>query len=241
MNASQLKPACELSKKFGVKSVIFGAPGSGKTPLINTAPNPVLLVVEPGMLSMKSSRVPTWEAPTVAKIDEFFDWFFKSKEALRYDTLGIDSGSQLAEIYLQDAERKNSHGLKAYGVMSKNVMEIMNALFYMPQKHIVILAKQTLVDNGRQSFFEDGQTKTEPIKQKKPYFPGQDLNVKIPHLFDNVLHLDKVAVQGFVEPQRALRTEEIPEIFARSRVAFEAGLPAVIPADLNQLFQKAMA
>lgn len=102
MQMSQLKPASQLARRYGVKSVVFGSPGSGKTPLINTAPRPVLLVTEPGMLSMRGSNVPAWEAYSPALITEFFEWFMKSREAANFDTLGIDSISNIAEIILAE-------------------------------------------------------------------------------------------------------------------------------------------
>ncbi len=128
MQMSQLKPASQLARRYGVKSVVFGAPGSGKTPLINTAPRPVLLVTEPGMLSMRGSNVPAWEAYSPALIVEFFEWFMKSREAANFDTLGIDSISNIAEIILADELGKVKHGMKAYGNMSERVMKIRKRL-----------------------------------------------------------------------------------------------------------------
>lgn len=237
MQMSQLKPASQLAKRYGVKSIIFGAPGSGKTPLINTAPRPVLLVTEPGMLSMRTSTVPAWEAYTPQLIVEFFEWFLKSREAANFDTLGIDSISNIAEIILTEELTKVKHGMKAYGNMSERAMKIANDLYYMPQKHIVMIAKQGTVENGRQTILQNGEVSYEPIMQKRPFFPGKDLNVKIPHLYDNVMHLGEVVMPGQPKPVRALRTKEIPEVFARDRLG---NLNEVEQPDLSLLFAKAM-
>lgn len=237
MNINNLKPASQLAQRYGVKSVIFGAPGSGKTPLLITAPRPVLLVTEPGMLSMRSSNVPAFEAYSPALIAEFFDWMFKSKETSNFDTLCIDSISNVAEIILADELIKTKHGLKAYGNMSERVMKICNDLYYMPQKHIVITAKQALVENGKQMLMQNGEILYEPVMQKRPFFPGKDLNIKVPHLFDNVMHLAETSVPGQPKPVRALRTKEIAEVFARDRLG---NLQELEPADLSALFAKAM-
>lgn len=237
MQMSQLKPASQLARRYGVKSVVFGSPGSGKTPLINTAPRPVLLVTEPGMLSMRGSNVPAWEAYTAPLIVEFFEWFLKSREASNFDTLGIDSISNIAEIILAEELQKVKHGMKAYGNMSERTMKIANDLYYMPQKHIVMIAKQGLIENGRQTILQNGEVTYEPIMQKRPFFPGKDLNVKVPHLFDNVLHLGEAVVPGQPKPVRALRTKEIPEVFARDRLG---NLGELEPPDLSSLFAKAM-
>ncbi|WBF76726.1 hypothetical protein PSV3_00253 [Septimatrevirus PSV33] len=73
--------------------------------------------------------------------------------------------------------------------------------------------------------------------QKRPFFPGKDLNVKVPHLFDNVMHLGEASVPGMPKPVRALRTKEIPEVFARDRLG---NLNELEQPDLTALFAKAM-
>lgn len=237
MQMSQLKPASQLARRYGVKATIFGGPGSGKTPLMNTAPRPVLLVTEPGMLSMRTSNIPAWEAYSSQLVTEFFDWFMKSREASNFDTLCIDSISNIAEIILAEELAKVKHGMKAYGNMSERVMKICNDLYYMPQKHIAMIAKQALVENGRQTVLQGGEVIYEPIMQKRPFFPGKDLNVKVPHLFDNVMHLGEVVMPGMPKPVRALRTKEIPEVFARDRLG---NLAEIEQPDLSLLFAKAM-
>lgn len=225
MNQKDLKPASQLAQRFGVKAITYGGPGSGKTPLLMTAPRPILCAVEPGLLSMRHSAIPTWEAYTRSKIEEFFAWFFQSQEAKQYDTLGVDSISQLAEIILIDElnPRKNKDGRAAYGKMSLATMELANALYYMPNKHIFLIAKQGT---------EDG------TGLKKPYFPGQDLNVKIPHLYDEVWHLGLHNVPGMQQPQRAIRTVQNFEYMARDR---SGNLAELEQPDLTALFTKCMS
>lgn len=237
MDARNLKPAGQLMQRFGVKAVCYGGPGSGKTPVVNTAPRPVMLVVEPGMLSMKGSKVPAFEAFTPALVDEFFAWFFNSNESRAYDTLAVDSVSQIAEIFLTRELGRCKDGRMAYGEMSKRVMAHLNALFYMPNKHVFLIGKQCNLEVGTKTISENGQFRIEPVRQKRIYFPGNDLDTKVPHLFDEVLHLDTVPIPGH-GPQKAFRTKEVPEIFARDR---SGNLAEFEPANLTQLFAKCMA
>lgn len=236
MSARDLRPAGTLANKFGVKMMLCGGPGAGKTPLMNTAPRPVLLVTEPGMLSMRGSKVPAFEAFTRAAIKDFFDWFTSSNESRNYDSLGIDSLTNIAEIILADENIKQKHGLKAYGNMADAVMEYCNTLNYMQQKHVIMICKQGFVENGRTSLLEDGKIITEPVMQKKPVFPGQQLNTLIPHMFDEILHMGLATVQG--KQVTALRTREIPEIFARDRSGMLAELEY---PNLATVFSKCMS
>ena len=73
--------------------------------------------------------MPTCLALTPAAIDDFFKWFFNSNESKQFDTLAIDSASQMADIYLQGAltgtskSGKKVHGLAAYGDMAREVLQ----------------------------------------------------------------------------------------------------------------------
>jgi len=238
MNINDLKQAGSLIKKYGVKAILYGQPGTGKTPLINTAPGPVILATEPGLLSMKGSQVPTWEAFTIEKIGEFFKWFTESKEAANFDTLAIDSGSQLAEISLNYHLERNKDGRKAYGELSIEVMKWFDSLYYMPQKHILLICKQMSAEVGKQVMKQAGAFVVEMVYQAQPYFPGKDLNIKIPHRYDEILHISKVSIPGMVEPQMAIRSKGTAEILARDRSGMLAELE---PLNLTNLFNKCMS
>lgn len=225
MNSRDLKPANQLALKYGVKTLCYGGPGTGKTPLANTAPRPVLCVVEPGMLSMRTSNIPAFAAFDAAKIKEFFDWVFLSNESKNFDTICIDSISQLAEIILTDQLRIQKNPLKAYGEMSRKVMEIVNGLYFMQNKHVYLIAKQT-------------QTEENGIQRKKPYFPGQDLNVKIPHLYDEILHLGLNNLPQFPKPVIAFRTLENIDTMARDR---SGKLNEIEEPKLTNIFNKCMS
>lgn len=237
MDARQIKPAGQLMQRFGVKMVMFGGAGSGKTPTVNTAPRPLLLVVEPGLASMRGSTVPAFEAYTAQLVDEFFVWFFNSHEAKAYDTLAVDSISQMAEIILTQELARCKDGRMAYGEMSKRMMKHLNALFYMPQKHLALIGKQCNLEVGTKTVAENGVFRVEAVRQKRIFFPGNDLDTKVPHMFDEILHLDRIPIPG-QGIQQAFRTREVPEIFARDR---SGNLAEYEPANLDYIFKKCMA
>ena len=235
MNINDLRPADDFAKQYGVKSLCYGPPGAGKTPLIKTAPRPVLLALEPGLLSMKGSNVPTWIAPTMKEVDEFFKWFFGSNESSNFDTLCIDSVSELAErIATEELNKKSNSGNKvdgkaAYGAMSRKVYEnYLQPLYMYPNKHIYLTAKRGIRDVAG-------------MEKSVPYFPGRDLYTKIPHLYDNLIYLDEVMMQGqngLPTKVMAMRCRATPIIEARARSPQIAELEA---CDLGQFFQKCMA
>jgi len=189
MNINDLRAAGDHAINFGVKAIIYGRAGTGKTPLLNTAPRPLLLATEAGLLSMRGSTIPTYDAYTAKRIDEFFEWFFNSKEANNFDTLGIDSGSQMADVFLNTAlsgtssSGKKVHGQAAYGDMARDTMKHLRTLFYTRYKHVYLVCKEELADVEGQSLF-------------RPYFPGKQLPVDVPHLYDFIIRLAKGPIPG---------------------------------------------
>lgn len=226
----RIQPANQLAQCYGIKAVITGPAGSGKTPLMGTAPRPIVLAVEPGYRSVRNQNFPCWNAINDLKsAEEFFQWLFSSNEAKQYDTVGFDSWSQLCEMVLSRANAKNSHGLKAYGEMAETIMDWANKLFYMQQKHIAMLCKQEIV-------YIPGPG-NDPIPFTRPCFPGKNLIVQIPHLYDEFWSLDEFIVPGVNGKVSALLTKKRTDRMVRSR---SGNLNEYEPPNLTDVFAKAM-
>lgn len=220
MTINDLVATSSLAQRFGVKAVVYSGPGLGKTPLLTTAPNPVICFTEPGFLSVAKWQGPAYEAYTYARIREFWLWAIGSQEARQFHTFCVDSVSQIAEIILAEEKPKHKDGRKAYGEMFDKTMEIMNWIYFAKGLNALLIAKEDM--------------KTEDNKFR-PYFPGKELNVKIPHLFDSVWRLENVPTpKGIV---RCMRTRESQDAFARDR---SGKLEEFEPADINHLFAKSL-
>lgn len=230
MDIRDLKAAGEHAQNFGVKAIVYGPAGTGKTPILNTAPRPVLLATEAGLLSMRGSKIPTYEAYTSQRVDEFFKWFFNSTETKNFDTLGIDSGSQMADIYLNAALTGTSkagnkvHGQAAYGDMARNTMEHLRTLFYTRYKHVYLICKEEIADVDYQSM-------------RRPYFPGKVLPVDVPHLYDFILRLAKTNVPGINGEVLAFQCNGTMNVMARNRTG---NLNDFEEPHFGKLVQKAM-
>lgn len=219
-------PAHKICVRNGVKCMIYGPPGSGKTPVLETAPNVGVLILESGTLSLRKSNMLVWDARGSLKdARDFFSWAKSSNETRKYDTFGFDSWSELAEMVLKEKLGKNRDGRKAYGEMSIEVMDWADQMFNMQQKHVVALCKQIVTEGSGDTVIT------------KPHFPGQDLGVKMPHKFDGIFHLDMYRVQGVAQPVKALLTNSRPGILARDR---SGNLAELEPPNLTNLFAKAM-
>jgi hypothetical protein len=206
--------------------LVFGPPDMGKTRLVLTAPRPLLVAIEPGLMSLRGSDIPTVFLTTPAEIDEFFRWVFSSTEAAAYDTLFIDSISEMTSLYIREELSRTSksgakvNGEAAYGEMATRILNHIFGLYYVRNKHVVLTAKQT-VENG--------------TGKRIPSFEGRKLTTEIPHRYDLVAHLDLATVPGVARQVKALRTRPTYDILARDR---SGKLAEFEQPDLNLLFNK---
>lgn len=220
MDQRDLREASTFARMYGCKAIVYGGTGSGKTPISNTCPKPVFLACEPGLLSMRNSKIPAYEAMTAERIDEFFKWLFNSNETKQFDTVIVDSISFMADIYLQRALKTKKHGLQAYGDMATSVMDHLRPLYFMQQKHTYLIAKEQIVAD-----------------QKRIYFPGDILNKEVPGLYDFILHLGIKNIPGMGQ-LKAFQCTETFDVLARNRTG---NLADYEPPDFSQLVKKAMS
>lgn len=225
---SQLIPISKMRQDNGVKCLIYGGPGVGKTPLGLTAPKPVILVTETGTLSVGNSQIPAWPAFTLQAIEEFFMWANGSREFAQFDSLVIDSFSNLCEIIIAHLLRGKSksgnqvNGLKAYGELETRAMELVFWLLGLPRKHVFIMCKCRLNNFGH------GST-------NNLLLPGQQLPVKVPGEFDVIGDLGRFLIPNAGE-QRAIRfAPQAGECFPRDR---SGKLSEYEPPDLKHIVQK---
>ena len=96
----QVQYTSQIKLNYGVKACLFGASGVGKTRLLSTAPDPCILSAESGLLSLRKEKVPFIDISTYKQLTEAYQWVLQSSEAKKYQTFGLDSLSEVAEVVL---------------------------------------------------------------------------------------------------------------------------------------------
>jgi ABC-type polar amino acid transport system ATPase subunit len=87
----------------GVKLLVFGMAGTGKTTLIKTLPKPIVLSAEAGLLSIAGTGIPYIEIESMSDLKEAYLWILDN--IADYETVCLDSISEIAEVVLS-AEKK---------------------------------------------------------------------------------------------------------------------------------------
>jgi len=161
-----------------VNCLLYGESGIGKTTILATAPDPLILSIEGGLLTLADKDIPVIEIKSVDDINEVYEWLSKSKEADKYRTICIDSLSEMAEVILVEEMSATPNGQRAYGQMADKMAVSIRGFRDLP-KHTVFTAKvRKIVDEATGSirFFAS--------------VPGQQLLNNLPYFFDEVFRMD---------------------------------------------------
>ena len=155
-----------------VKLLVYGAAGVGKTVLCSTAPNPVIISAEKGLLSIADKDVAVIEVTSIRELQQAFDLVKKGE----WETVCLDSISEIAEVVLAEYKGLVNDGRQAYGQLNDEMSKIIRQ-FRDLDKNVVLTAKE-LRDEGN-----SGGT------YSRPSMPGKTLTGSVPYFFDLVLYM----------------------------------------------------
>jgi phage nucleotide-binding protein len=161
----------------GVKLLVYGQAGAGKTSLIRTLPKPVVLSAEGGLLSIQDADIPFIEITSMEELQEAYMWCRDSEEAKDFETIALDSISEVAEVVLNHELKTNKDGRAAYGELNTQMTGLIRAFRDLPSKHVYFSAK-----------LEKSQDEMGKLLYN-PSMPGKSLTQSLPYFFDEVLAL----------------------------------------------------
>jgi len=213
----QLKNTGDLHD-HGLKVLVYGQAGCGKTTLAKTLPKPVVLSAEGGLLSLKDDNIPFIEIKSMTDLHEAFSWLEDSDE---FESVVLDSISEIAEVVLAHEKKINKDGRAAYGEMDVQLSEIIRA-FRDLDMHVLMTAKleKQQDEMGRMLYF--------------PSLPGNKTAQKLPYFFDEVLAL-RIEKDDEGKTQRALMCDSDGLWLAKDR---SGRLDAWEAPDLGEIIAK---
>ena len=192
--AINLKTTKGLSADNGVRFLVYGQAGAGKTSLIPTLPSPIILSAEAGLLSIADANLPYIEIKDMASLTEAYEWLTGSDEARQFQSVAIDSISEIAEVVLTVEKLNAKDPRQAYGAMQDHVGGLIRAFRDLPGKHVYMSAK-----------LEKSQDELGKVHYA-PAMPGNKAGQALPYQFDGVFAL-RVERDPEGKPVRALMTD----------------------------------
>ena len=209
----------------GVKVLVYGQSGAGKTTLIKTAPKPIILSAEGGLLSLQDCDIPYIEIHNLDELGEALNFLQQSEEGKKFETVALDSISEIAETVLSESKIGLKDGRAAYGEMNDVMAKVIRSFRDLPNRHVYFSAKidKTTTDTGAVLY--------------APSMPGKTLSQQLPYFFDEVLALRVVADKDG-QIQRALQCQSDPLWLAKDR---SSRLEMWEPADIGAVIKKISA
>lgn len=174
----------------GVKLLVYGQAGSGKTSLIPTLPTPIVLSAEGGLLSIQDANLPYIEISTMDDLKEAYEWM-GTPEGMKFESIALDSISEIAEVCLNAEKKIAKDPRQAYGAMQEQMSDIIRAFRDLPGRHVYMSAK-----------LEKSQDEMGRVLYA-PSMPGNKVGQSLPYFFDEVLAL-RVEKDADGNTQRAL-------------------------------------
>lgn len=174
----------------GIKCLVYGQAGAGKTTLAATMPKPIIISAEGGLMSIQDANLPYIEVSSLEDLYEAYEWI-TSDEGAEFESVVLDSLSEIGEVVLTHEKANHKDGRAAYGEMAEKLTQMIRAFRDIPGKHVLMTAKMEKAqdENGRMLY--------------QPSMPGAKMTQAIPYFLDLVLAL-RVEKDADGETQRAL-------------------------------------
>lgn len=187
----QFTTSAQESQANGLKMLVYGPSGIGKTVLCATLPNVVMISAESGALSLSEGNlrkiypgaplvipVPMIKITTVQDLTDACNWLYGAKEAQQFQSVAVDSLSEIAEVVLNNAKRQVKDPRQAYGELIEKMETTIRAFRDLPGKHVYMAAKQ-----------EPMKDELSGVVKYSASMPGARLGNKLPYFFDFVFRM----------------------------------------------------
>jgi len=206
----------------GVKILVYGHSGAGKTSLIPTLPNPVVLSAEGGLLPIADHDVPYLEIRDMQTLMDAYNFITQDGQANNFDSIALDSISEIAEVVLSAEKKKTKDPRQAYGELMTQMQDLIRAFRDIKGKHVYFTAKceKQQDEQGRLLY--------------SPSMPGAKLGQQLPYFFDEVFAL-RVEKGEDGKPVRALQCDSDGLWSAKDR---SGRLEAWEMPDLGEIIRK---
>lgn len=189
----------------GLKILVHGPAGAGKTVLGATAGVPTLIIsAEAGLLSIKDA--PSYiRATTVTSLQDIYDVYEYLAEDHVCDWVVLDSISEIAEVVLAYERTQTKDPRQAYGQLQDQMNALLRKFRDLPHYNVLMTCKQ-------QRLSDDLAGTT----MYMPAMPGAKLAQSIPYLFDEVFAL-RVEKDDEGKTYRVLQTNRDAQYEAKDR------------------------
>lgn len=208
-----------------VKALAYGDAGVGKTVLCATAPNPIIISAESGLLSLSHLNIPVIEVKTLQDVQDAYKFITESEEAKQFETVCLDSITEIAEVMLSQYKKDDKDPRKSYGQLADHMAQLVRTFRDLEERNVYFSAKMIRIEDEYSG-----------ISTFRPGMPGKTLVNGLPFFFDEVLAL-RIGEEEDGTKFRYLQTESDMQYTAKDR---SGKLDLIERPDLTYIFDKVL-
>jgi phage nucleotide-binding protein len=206
--AIDFKSVQDRVKDQGVKVLVYGNPGVGKTVLSSTTGAKTLFIdAEAGTMSIRHAKnIQVFTVTPEEPLKQIFPVleYLRTDNSEKFEWVVIDSISEISEYVLAEERLKVKDDRQAYGELSKRVLPFVKA-FRSLELNVVVTAKQGEEKDDNTGGFRHG-----------PDAPGKKIKHELSYLFDIVMPL-RIIKNDKGELERWLQTSGDQAWIAKDR------------------------
>ena len=206
------------------KALVYGPAGVGKTTLCKTAPEPIIISAESGLLALSDVKLPVIEITSAEDLDDAYNFIQSSEKAKHFKTICLDSVTDIAEVLLADLLELHKDPRQAYGEVANQMGKMIRKFRDIKDRHIYFTAKSKKTIDAFN------------IITYSPHMPGQQLPLNMPYWFDLVLPL-KIGQTKEGKKFRYLQTQ--PDVMWEAKDR-SGCLPDPQKPDLTDVFNRVL-
>ena len=200
----------EDAHRDGIKALIYGVSGIGKTTQLGTIEGKTLILsAESGLLVLKDKKIDVLDIDSIATLAEAYTAIKEGE--LVYDTVALDSLSEIGDILINELEADDYYGDSSnsfvkWGEYTKRMIKIVKMFRDLKGINVVFLALSEPVEaNGSIKYY--------------PMIPAKKAQSKLVSLFDEVYYYSVNK-----DDKRILHTSGSNMFEAKSRSGLESSI-----------------
>ena len=179
----------------GLKFLVHGPAGAGKTSLCATTGEPTIIIsAESGLLSLRGHDIPVIEVKTLEQLYEAYDFVANTEQGQAFRWICLDSISEIAEVVLNHEKKAAKDPRQAYGALAEKMTDLIRAFRDLPGRNVYFSCKQ-----------ERAKDEQSGAMLYYPAMPGNMLKQGVGYFFDEVMAL-RVEKDADGNPTRWLQT-----------------------------------
>ena len=215
------------TKNNGIKALVYGQSGSGKTFSLSTLPDlesTLILSAEAGLLSIRDI-IPEADFSIISNLDDLREAFtyVNEGEGTKYKTIVLDSLTEIAQQILSYEQENTKDGRMIYGNMATRVLDLSKNFRDLVGRNVILICQEERIqdDEGRMLY--------------GPAMPGKKVGPQLPYLTDLVF-----ALRVKHEDDKTKRVFQTSPLFSPDYVSKDRSgkLDIIEPPDWSIVFDK---